>query len=490
MGKRCLYKCLAVCMAILLFAEAVTGCSQQGDEGSASGSTQNDHTVVWTMYDWEYDMSQHVDALNAKLKEDGYSFSVRIQTISCEESDDYREKLEEVMDAGETDIAYLGSYSSGSNSIAADMIRQGYFMELSEYLDSSDGAALKDAFYEERWESVRVDGGIYCIPNQFAMTGTQFFVFNRKYFSEEVLEGFDGSMESFQVLEDLMEQAGVQDAKYPFVCNISMETIAQMGGYEFRDGVFVSVATGETFNPYETEELTEYLYAMQSLYQNGYIALYNADTEKMERVFSNMDFGVCVMEGPNQLTEENQEEIICIQIPFSVRSLVTAGTGICVNAEHQEEALALLTLLYTDEEYANLLVLGEEGTDYYLSDDGYAYTRSGGKPTVVAPELLTGLYDLIYPVDGDLFPTERADTRLSLYDTEAKMDSVILGFQEEYGEIAALEYELNELVSQSATLWRKKDLETAINNASENFTAAGGDQVVEELGKQIEEWLD
>nr|MDE6419608.1 ABC transporter substrate-binding protein [Lachnospiraceae bacterium] len=488
--------CFLTCGVVLLSS---FGCSSQTSEvqqeessdleNTGDSNASKDGEIIWTLPSGYGDLNQYAVKLNQKLKEDGNDFSVVFQYLP---ENNYYEAVGKRLAEGSTDIAFLGFKSEYDNTPAA-LIREGNLEELTPFLDSDEGALLRDFYYEEIWDTVRVDGGIYSLPNQCTAPGGNCFVLNRGLFSEEDIAGFDGGLETFGKLVEILDGADLSQIQYPLISGRSLWNVAQMGGYEYRDGVFISLTTGEVHNPYETEALRQFLYTMQLLYQKGYLgenaSAYGMDFRMREQAISERNFGVWVSDVSSVGIQEMRDEMICVEGPFSLVSTVSASTGVSRYAPNKEEALEFLALLYTNAEYGNLLLLGEEGVDYVLTD-GYTYTMSGEVKSSFAAELLTGLYDNIYPADGDYLPVNRRQTRLAIYNSDTKMDSVILGFQENTEGMEEQIEAVCAVAQQYADIWKEDDLESAIHEAAEAYRAAGGDQVVEEMGRQIAEWMN
>ncbi|MDE5820530.1 MAG: ABC transporter substrate-binding protein [Lachnospiraceae bacterium] len=293
---------------------------------------------------------------------------------------------------------------------------------------------------------------------------------------------------------EILDGADLSQVDYPIISGLSFIQIAGMSGYLYYYGTFISLETGEVFNPYETNEMKEILSTIQLLYRKGFWGeddglVYGMDSGVAEQALSEMEFGLWISSYPNYAFEQMQDHVLCVSIPFALMNTVSAGTGVSRYAPNKEAALEFLALLYTNAEYGNLLMLGEEGVDYVLTD-GYTYTMSGEIKRPFLAELVTGLFDNIYPSVWDDLPVNRHETRLEIYGSDARRDSVILGFQMNTEGMEDQIEAVCEVVEQYEDIWKRDDLESAIQEAAEAYRAAGGDQVVEEMGRQIAEWMN
>lgn len=489
----CYLTCGAIMLLFLFGCASRTGEMQEetlDTELTETNGVPKDGEIIWTIPADYCNLDQYADKLNQKLKEDGYGFHVVFRYLP---QNNYQAEVGKRLAEGSTDIAFLGLNSVGDNAAAA-LIREGNLEELTPFLDSDKGAVLREFYYEGVWDTVKVDGGIYSLPNQGPIFGGGCFVFNKELFSEDDIAGFDGRLETFEKLMGILNGADLSQVEYPIISELSLMDIAEMSGYVYDYGTFISLETGEVFNPYETEEMKEILSTIQPLYRKGLWGeddglVYGMDFRAAEQALSEMEFGLWISSVPNDVFERMQDHVLCVRIPFAFKNTVSANTGVSRYAPNKEAALEFLSLLYTNAEYGNLLMLGEEGVDYVLTD-GYTYTMSGEIKSPFVAELVTGLYDNIYPSEWDRLPVNRRETRLEIYGSDAKMDSVILGFQMNTEGMKDQIEAVCEVVQQYADIWKRDDLESAIQEAAEAYRAAGGDQVVEEMGRQIAEWMD
>ena len=172
--------CYLTCGAIMLLA--LFGCaSRTGEmqeetfdtELTEANEAPKDGEIIWTIPADYCDLDQYADKLNQKLAEDGYRFHVVFQYLP---QNNYQAAVGKRLAEGTTDIAFLGLNSGGDNAAAA-LIREGNLEELTPFLDSDKGTALRDFYYEGVWDTVKVDGGIYSLPNQGPMSGGRVLCF-------------------------------------------------------------------------------------------------------------------------------------------------------------------------------------------------------------------------------------------------------------------------------------------------------------------------
>lgn len=451
-------------------------------------ATDSDN-IIWTLPN--YGIELNTELLNKTLQADGYPYQVTVNYISDTEDADYQTLVSELLSQGKTDIAFLGVAAIGeADDTIAGMVREDILLELSDYLNTEQGEVLKNAFYEDLWETVKVDDKLCMIPNQLAADGTGFFAFNKELFTEADLEEFDGTPQS---LKALLEQK--TSGELPIIWDIDINQLAFAAGQEYRYGVLFDLQTGTVSSLYESESFLNAADAVRLLRQEGYFGedaefyeMYSSGSDaRHDTMIKGLEFSVWVGQDYTALREEIQENTIIVQMPYALFSRVSAGTGVSEQAPHKEEALEFLTLLYTNEKYSNLWIWGEENIDYNL-ENGIARPISEFAAGVYMKELLLGVYDVVLPAEGDSFITDRSAAKRSLYESEARCESVVTGFQADLSNFDSSMKRL-ESIAENA-------LESYISGEStfEDFEMvlleAGTEKVKEELQRQVTEWLN
>ena len=498
-------RCMLVICVMLLFCSLWGGCNKKtaeetgknnapeaGNMGVAEPSEKPEDTkterskdvVIWTIPDsvTEDEIENNVALLNEQLEKDGYSFSLQIQILS---SEDYREELIQLLQNGGTDIASLGmDFSDGSMGFSQDLVRAGYFEELSAYLASEEGQKLKAGYCDSEWKTVETDGGIYSFPNQYGMKNGGYFAFNRTYVTEEMLQNFSGSI---QDMESLLDQINIPEGVYPVMGHFMAKTLAGMCGAYEDEGVFFDLKTGAVGNPYRNESFCQCLRELNALYKKGYMDIYR--TDKQEEEVAKGNFVVWLGWYCDDLYEEIKDTVITIPLPFVMPNALSCTSGISKNARNKDAALQLLTLVYTEEVYANLLLFGKEGEDYQMVD-GYVCDMQGNDIRAFRKSLMLGIYDPALPCKEDDMTTNRSEVKRSLYESKYCLDSAVLGFKIDYSSFDAAMYEVSGVTEEYFSIWTAEDFDVALQEAIVAFEEAGGDRVIEELDKQVRAWME
>lgn len=457
--------------------------TQKADTVQSEMVKRDENVIIWTVPDGitESEIERNVLLVNEKLAEDGYPFTLKIQTLS---SKSYRQDLLPLLENGATDIASLGmDFADGSAGFGQDLIRAGYFEELSSYLDSEAGKKLKMAYCEQEWKIVETDGGIYSLPNQYGMKGGEYLAFNKEYVTEEMLTGFSGSITELETLLDGLE---LPEDVYPVMGHFSVSVLTAMCNADLSDGVLINLATGKVENPYQNVEFCQCLRLLNRLCRKNYLNIYKS--EKQTEVVTSGKFAVWIGWEYDELYDSMKDKVITVPLPFIMPNALSCTSGISQNSFNKDAALQLLTLLYTEETYANLLVFGKEGEDYQLLD-GYVQDMQGNSFRKSKENLMLGIYDPLYPCHGDDMTINRREMKNSRYNSAYCLNSVVLGFKTDYSSFDESMYQVSRVTEQYLTIWTKEDFESQLAVAQQAFEEADGNRVIEELDRQISGWM-
>ena len=445
-------------------------------------TTTGDGVIVWTIPFYSGPSDEIVNKFNRQLEKDGYSFSLMFKTI---DNENYREGLEEVLSSEGTDIAHLGFYED-LNQVQS-IIRKGYFAELNDYLFSEKGEKLYSAYNKSLWKGVETDGKIYTIPNPVLRDGFFDVAFNKEYIPEDLAKSFSGDFGDLLrfINEDIIKDEDI----IPIIIGYHKFLFSYVLGYDYRNGVFLDCRTGEVKNPYDTEELYNFFGLMNDMYKKGYLSKGNSfsdigDTDLVRKKIAKLDFAI--MHPIGELDESLYEKVTIYRMPFYMFSRPAGSTGIAKSSKNKEAALQLLTLLHTDEKYANLLVHGEEGVDYQLIN-GLIYNMDGTPRWMLNTKRALGLYDMIYPAEGEHFIINRKQQKHDLYNSAQKHDSVLLGFQINADNFTAEMRRVESISEKYLDIWREDNFEELYQEARE-VVGEASKELIEELERQIEEW--
>ena len=172
-------------------------------------------------------------------------------------------------------------------------------------------------------------------------------------------------------------------------------------------------------------------------------------------------------------------------------SFTKFGFSVPVTAKYPEAAVAVLNLMYSDQEFIDTLAWGVEGVDWVKNSDGMACYPDG----ITADNVQYHTADFLYGDRLMVTPWEgvATDIREQQKSLNAQMKvSPFLGFCVDSSNVA------NEVTSCVAVLDRYRpaltsgtaeDVEAAYKEFIDNLYAAGMQTIIDEYQSQLDEWL-
>ena len=443
----------------------------------------SENKIVWVLPEEFIKITKLKDNtvyLNQQLKKDGYNFSVAFKGVSGTGNNYYKDVMKE-MKNNTADIASLGLDAKGEKvEPSVKLIKSGVFLNLNNYLKSAEGKKLHSAFHDKIWDTVKINGEICAIPSQTSQDGTAFAAFNKKIFGKNI--AFDGS--SMQELDGILNKVKLPKGTNGILWQLAFRDICEQLGYVYENGVVTDIKTGVVSCPFETSEIVEYLKLLHKLYQEKKLVALD-DGENSE--ISSMKFAVWMGYTRDEVFERVKDNTKIVQLPYLFFTRTSGSTGVNKISKKKNEALQLLSLLYTDSKYANLLIHGKKGKTYQLKN-GYAYDMEGNVKSEYAETFITGIYDYIYPWEEEEFPRNRAKEKQSLLGTPAMQKSTLMGFVPDLTDFDDKMIGLYEVTSKYEEIWQKKDFDSALADAVKACNASESKKVERELNSQISKW--
>lgn len=302
----------------------------------------------------------------------------------------------------------------------------------------------------------------------------------KKIFGKNI--AFDGS--SIQELNDILNKVKLPKGTNGILWQLAFRDICEQLGYVYENGVVTDIKTGVVSCPFETSEIVEYLKLLHKWYQEKKLVALD-DGENSE--ISSMKFAVWMGYTRDEVFERVKDNTKIVQLPYLFFTRTSGSTGVNKISKKKNEALQLLSLLYTDSKYANLLIHGKKGKTYQLKN-GYAYDMEGNVKSEYAETFITGIYDYIYPWEEEEFPRNRAKEKQSLLGTPAMQRSTLMGFVPDLTDFDDKMIKLYEVTSKYEEIWQKKDFDSALADAVKACNASESKKVEKELNSQISKW--
>lgn len=329
--------------------------------------------IVWTISDDVNVNETYLKYFNEKLKEDGYNFRLKFQYLK---EDEYDREIRQVLKDGSTDIALAGQNTDERNYVT-ELCRDNLLMCLDGQMN--DKSKLYGAFEDPLWKSVEVDGRVYTVPNGIFTDGKYCIVFNEDALGKKAA-GFNGDILS---INKYLSKNKTDKDKLLF--DLSLEDFAGIFGGNidygmYFDGKKETIST--VFENYKIYQLEKLFYDLNKAGRINELCAFNQssdDRDRIKELIKKKEFAILLTKRTE--TVDSLDGVSVHDLDFTVNFERNGGTtGICEKSKKKENALQLLTLLYTRDDYTRLLLYGKEEKDYTLengrvvSDEGVSYS--------------------------------------------------------------------------------------------------------------------
>ncbi len=404
------------------------------------------------------------------------------------DSGSFNEKTNMLM-ASQT--AYDLAFSGWVNSFDRGVSQKG-FLDISEYLE--DHPELKEAIPDYAWEAVTLNGGIYAVPNQQIYATWPCSAVPKKYVDKY---NFDASsVKKVADLEPLMEKIRDNESDV-YVIDPSLKEMALADTIQILSdvyGFFVKNDDPEckVFYAYDSEAYIEQLYNLREFYNKGFIrkdiasAQGSSDTAKKAAITHGT-----FKPGFYADYKRNHDGEECVVFKWAdpvvtgpmIRQTLTA---VSATSENPDKAVALLALVNTDKELFRLIVHGIEGKHYEKLESGHIRVldkKSYGQHTA---GWYFGSQFNSYVVEGKDLDLWEQMKELN----DSAIHSPLIGFAFDKTPVS------NELANVTSAHTEyggmsigSVDPAEALDKCRDKAKLAGADKVLEEMQRQIDEFL-
>lgn len=456
----------------------ITGC---GSNASSDGEMV---TINWTTIgDEPADLQIVQDEMNKILAED-YGVQVDFTYIGY---GDYNEQIGLQLSSGEPlDIVFAPTWSVDFNTSVND----GLYYPLNEMLTDDFKATINESF----WDGVTVDGEIYAVPTDKELAPAIFTLFEEGQLKEQ---GYDiSNIKSMEDAVEISKQYYEDTGKEGFYIDNGWRGAYDTNDYDCLPGLDYQVCL-DTNNPeegfrwiYDIPEYRELAEFFNETINSGVTAtnpgeLFSWDTTD---AFMHTQSGLPTSVAGWETQDGKSYEVAQVNKPVVTTDTVRGSLNvIAASSEHPEEAMKVLEAFNTDERLRNLNAFGVEGTHYTLNDEGKVeYTDQ-------APQYMPGIY-----TQGDydtmaLLADEPDDARQIMADfNDTAIVSPALGFTpdltEYQAEVANILNINNKYNASIMNFIYTGSLDDMLAPVIEEYKAVGGQEVIDEINKQYEEW--
>ena len=284
---------------------------------------------------------------------------------------------------------------SGYGKIIADLVDNGSIHPLTELLDK-EATLLKGTLEDYFWEAAKVDGEIYCVPNQ-QIVANNYGICVRKDLAEKYNLDFD-AVDTLMDLEPFWRQIRDNEPElYPFDMSASQHFITDaLERDPSIEALPVSAASvyGTTLlkiyyddlKVVATPDFRNLLDGARLAYECGEKGYFRKDrataTDKSADYASGRYASYTAWYKPGIEAEEKNRtgyEYLCkmLQEPYVQESTpLSTKTVINANTKYPVESIKFIELLNTDKEVYNLVAFGIEGKHYKWVDDEHIECNS------------------------------------------------------------------------------------------------------------------
>ena len=330
-------------------------------------------------------------ALNELLVKSGYEFRVEFRQIPSFSNDINMLVWEDMQAEGiPVDVFVVDTLKKMANS--------GMLADITRYLETSDGVALKETVPEAFWKTTQIDGKYYGVGN-IQLPAPKGWAVNKALMQKYHLTTEDLAKPLWE-LEDVLARVyeGEKDVSdfvacafipYNFIYHVPFTQIIDAVGVFHEDETVTAV------NLYESDYIRRLAETLDRLRERQYYIEY----EGQENFFMELDFNGFPMFDANDVSQEGVE---VVRIPyFETFQAYVEYPSVCAvssRSDKKDWSFALLSFIYQNAEASNLLRYGIEGEDYFLEDGFVVPANESGRVRMYYSPLGNSLISM--PIQG------------------------------------------------------------------------------------------
>lgn len=323
------------------------------------------------------------DEERRKLNQEKRLAQKEAERLAAQEEKERLERIEQGLEeppepitGAQMDVLYINGYDHYLSLIAGNEYFPGKNMlaPLDEYL-KRDEKLITNYVNSVILNTAKINGATYGIPVNKSIGKAQYFVYNTK-----LLEKYELDVSEVKTLFSLDETLAMIKENEPNV--ITMMGPVGVAGNDFygEEGSAITVVNSE-HNLFTAEFATSTFatYAMKTHFER--MANYRAAGYFKESFGSNVkDFFLDIREGTVADAEQWREEGYTVTLytaPKAEPNETLSGLfGISSMSKIQDRAAEILTLIYTNPDFATALRYGVENVHYTVNDNGFVEVTS------------------------------------------------------------------------------------------------------------------
>lgn len=464
-------------------AESTEAAEEEAEAEAPAADDGETVTVKWLFpIDKAEDHDLVMEDLNKKIKE---KINVELELI-CVPQGEYNDKVTLAATSGEDfDLMFTATWL---NPFATNIARDG-LLPLDD-LVAEYGQDMMASMPDWLPEVAKVDGKLYAIPNQ-QIIAKQYGVIVQKEYADKY--GFDlTSMKDISEFYPFLDEVAANE---PTLFPIDQRQSMVLAGYEDLVGGVAFIKNGD--KDANVVSIVDIIGEQDKMdkewYDKGYIREDIATvTDNSADVKANRYVSTIGTYKPGWGAEQsarNGAEYIDVPIEGAYVGAMSGAetmTAINVNSKHPEEAMKLLNLVYTDKEIFNELLFGIEGTHYTKTGENSVEPVADSKYNYGSQAWKFGNQFLAWTLPGQADDVWEKTAALN----ESAEVSPLRGFtfnpenvQAELAQISAVMQEYKNMQYQA------EDIEKFTAEKCEKLNQAGVQTVVDEVQRQVDEFL-
>ena len=356
-------------------------------------------------------------------------------------------------------------------------------------------------FNDQILSTHQIDGKQYGLPAMDSFATYETYMLRKDVAEDIGVADKDGQEMTLDEVTEIMKKAKAAHPEYAYNINTNDDPVQGIDSLGNGDWLGVLMNQGidqdKIVNYYETDEWRDYCHRMKDWNDSGLLIPDSLNADLTIGQYGNEVAGGCYVGGYS----EDYIKALVAYLPESVQFKLTdlVGTsasvlgGWCISTvcKNPDAAMKILSLMYTDETLARLLILGVEGRDYVVREDGTA-----GYPEGVSADdyLYEDQVQWFWPNQCLSIPFETNMTTFYTDMLEAPKNakfSKAMGFVFDstnvYDQMAACTAVVDEY--RMALLYGQVDVDSYIDKFNQELKAAGIDEIIAEEQRQYDEFL-
>lgn len=356
-------------------------------------------------------------------------------------------------------------------------------------------------FQDEILSTQQIDGIQYGLPAMDSFATYETYMLRKDVAEDIGVADRDGEEIDLDELTEIMKAAKAAHPEYAYNINTNDDPVQGLDSLGNGDWLGVLMNRGvdqdTIVNYYETQEWKDYCYRMKDWNDSGLLIPDSLNADLTIGQYGNGVAGGCYVGGYSADYIKALVAYLPESVQFKLTDLVGTSASVlggwCISTvcKHPDEAMKILSLMYTDETLARLLILGVEGRNYVVREDGTA-----GYPEGISAEdyLYEEQVQWFWPNQclSIPFETTMATFYSDMLEAPKKAQfSKAMGFVFDstnvYDQMAACTAVVDEY--RMALLYGLVDVDTYIEEFNAELKKAGIDDIIAEEQRQYDEFL-